>query len=184
MIMTVAEFRQMVATDETDQALEIKLQGLELLIRTYTNNNFQLRAFRIACDAVSDGNQLVIASKVPFKVCDTIQITDSAYQMNQLLTVESVNETSVTVKEDILDESEITVTKVHYPADVKIGVAYMLKWDLENRDKVGIASETISRHSVSYFNMDQGNSTVGYPTSLVGFLKPYKKARFGQGLIV
>ena len=65
-----------------------------------------------------------------------------------------------------------------YPADVKMGVVYMLKWDLENRDKVGIASETISRHSVTYFNMDGDNSTMGYPKSLLGFLKPYMRARF------
>lgn len=65
-----------------------------------------------------------------------------------------------------------------YPADVKMGVVNMLKWDLENRDKVGIQSETLSRHSVTYFNMDGDNSSMGYPKSLLGFLKPYKRARF------
>ena len=65
-----------------------------------------------------------------------------------------------------------------YPMDIKMGVLDMLKWDLENRKKVGIQSETISRHSVTYFNMDGDNSTIGYPKALVGFLKPYKKARF------
>lgn len=65
-----------------------------------------------------------------------------------------------------------------YPADVKMGVVNMLKWELENRDKVGIASETISRHSVTYFNMDGDNSVMGFPKSLLGFLKPYMKARF------
>ena len=69
------------------------------------------------------------------------------------------------------------VTKVEYPIDIKLGVANMLKWDLDNREKVGIQSETISRHSVTYFNMDGDNSTVSYPKSLVGFLKPYMKAR-------
>lgn len=65
-----------------------------------------------------------------------------------------------------------------YPMDVKMGVINMLNWDLENRDKVGIQSETISRHSVTYFNMDGDNSSMGYPKSLLGFLKPYRKARF------
>lgn len=65
-----------------------------------------------------------------------------------------------------------------YPADVKMGVVNMLKWDLENRDKVGVQSETLSRHSVTYFNMDGDNSTMGYPKSLLGFLKPYMRARF------
>lgn len=69
-------------------------------------------------------------------------------------------------------------SKGEYPKDVQMGVMNMLNWDLENRDKVGIQSETISRHSVTYFNMDGDNSSMGYPKSLLGFLKPYRKARF------
>ena len=69
-----------------------------------------------------------------------------------------------------------------YPADVKMGVVNLLKWELNCRDKVGVASETISRHSVTYFNMDGDNSVMGYPKSLLGFLRPYKRARFGQGV--
>ena len=80
--------------------------------------------------------------------------------------------------EPLLDEICVLVTKVKYPMDVKLGVANMLKWDIENRDKVGIQSETLSRHSVTYFNMDGDNSLMGYPKSLLGFLKPYMKARF------
>lgn len=49
---------------------------------------------------------------------------------------------------------------------------------------VSIQSETISRHSVTYFNMEGDNSSMGFPKSLLGFLKPYMKARFGQGLSV
>ena len=71
-----------------------------------------------------------------------------------------------------------------YPADVKMGVVNLLKWELDHRDKVGVASESISRHSVTYFDMTGDNSTIGYPRALLGFLKPYMKARFGQGLSV
>jgi len=76
------------------------------------------------------------------------------------------------------DFKRCLTAKGEYPADVKMGVVNMLKWDLENRDKVGIQSETLSRHSVTYFNMDGDNSSMGYPKSLLGFLKPYKRARF------
>ena len=69
-----------------------------------------------------------------------------------------------------------------YPMDVKMGVVNLMKWELTNRDKVGVASESISRHSVTYFDMTGDNSTMGYPRALTGFLKPYMKARFGQGL--
>lgn len=82
------------------------------------------------------------------------------------------------LNESLTAESDVLVTKVEYPMDVQMGVVNMLSWDLSNRDKVGIQSETISRHSVTYFNMDGDNSTIGYPKSLVGFLKPYMKARF------
>ena len=69
-----------------------------------------------------------------------------------------------------------------YPTDVKMGVVNLMKWELTNREKVGVASEAISRHSVTYFNMDAGNAVMGFPVSLMGFLKPYKRARFGRGI--
>lgn len=67
-----------------------------------------------------------------------------------------------------------------YPADVKMGVVNLLKWELTSRDKAGVASETISRHSVTYRDETTTNYINGYPASLMGFLKPYMKARFGQ----
>ena len=118
MIMTVAELRQFIETDESDQVLEAKLQALELSVHGYTNNNF---------------------------------------------------------KRHLTPEGE-------YPMDVKMGVVNLMKWELGNRDKVGVQSETISRHSVTYFNMDGDNSIMGFPKALVGFLKPYMKARFGRGI--
>lgn len=74
--------------------------------------------------------------------------------------------------------------EIQYPADVKMGVVNLMKWELENREKAGIESETISRHSVTYANLDSDNSAAGYPKSLMGFLKPYVMARFGQGVMI
>lgn len=183
MIMPVAELRQFVATDETDQALEARLQALELLIRAYTNNNFQVRAFRSVAVVMAD-HDLVCNGAVPFRVGDTLQITESDFMPNSLVTVESVEGNTVTVREEVFDESGVVITKVKYPADVKQGVVNMLKWQLDNGDKVGVQSETISRHSVTYFDQSAANTVMGYPVSLLGFLKPYKRARFGQGLRV
>lgn len=183
MIMTVAELRQFIDTDADDQVLEAKLQALELLIRAYTNNNFQVRAFRAIAVAMPE-HDLMCNGKIPFKKGDTLHITESEYMPDQLVTVESVSGNTVTVKEDLFEESGIVITKVQYPADVKVGVANLLKWELDNREKVGVASETISRHSVTYFNMDGDNSIMGFPKALVGFLKPYMKARFGRGIRV
>lgn len=181
MIMTVAELRQFVTTDEEDQVLEARLQALELAVRAYTNNNFQVRAFRDVAVSQAD-HELLFKGKVPFVVGDTLQITESEFMPNALVTVEAVSEDTITVKEDLYDESGVVVTKVKYPHDVKMGVAYLIKWELNNREKVGISSETISRHSVTYFDLSDGNSSMGYPKLLMGFLKPYKKARFGRGI--
>ena len=69
-----------------------------------------------------------------------------------------------------------------YPMDVKMGVVNLMKWELDMRDKVGVASESISRHSVTYVDQTGINTVMGYPVALMGFLKPYKKARFGRGI--
>lgn len=183
MIMTIAELRQFVTTDEDDQTLEIRLRALELLIRAYTNNNFQKRAFRAVAVAMAEGNQLLVQDANLFKPGDTLQITES--ELNDgLVNVADVSGSTITVKEELYDEGGVVITKVVYPADVKLGVANMLKWQLENGDKVGVASETISRHSVTYFDLSGDNSSMGFPKALTGFLRPYKRARFGQGLSV
>ena len=163
MIISAADLKQYIETEESDPVLEVKLQALESLIRKYTNNNFQLRSIR-SQSAVLD-NQILTPPQY-LKIGDTIQISDSL-----------LNNGVYTVK-DLIDCQKNLITKVEYPPDVIMGAVNMLKWDLQNRDKVGIQSETISRHSVTYFNMDSDNSVMGYPKSLLGFLKPYIKARF------
>lgn len=112
-----------------------------------------------------------------FKEWDTVQISETVYN-DGIYTVKSIDGNMIELNERLIDEAHALVTLVKYPADVQQGVINLMKWDLENRDKVGIASETISRHSVTYFNMDGDNSTMGFPKSLMGFLKPYMKARF------
>ena len=184
MILTVSELRQYITTDETDQVLEAKLQALELLIRAYTNNNFQIRAFRAVAVAVAQGNKLLFNSPVPFKVGDTLQITESDFMQDELVTVVGVDNTSITVSGELSDESGVVVTKVKYPMDVKMGIVNLMKWELDNREKVGVASESISRHSVTYVDQTGENTIMGYPVALMGFLKPYRKARFGRGIRV
>lgn len=174
MLMTVDKLKNYITTDETDSALEVKLQALESLIRNYTHNNFQVREIRSQSE-ISDG--VILNAPKYISVGDTIQISDSLLN-NGLYIVESLFGGVAEVDGKLLDCTKNIITKVRYPSDVIFGAVNMLKWDLENRDKVGIQSETISRHSVTYFNMDGENAIMGYPKSLLGFLKPYMKARF------
>ena len=159
---------------QSEQILTDKLTALEDLIRAYTNNNFQNRAIRFEGASVFDR---VYGSSPYLKVGDTVQITQS--QVNDgLYIVEEITDEYTRLDSEIFAVSKNLVTKVEYPSVIKKGIIDLMKWEFTNRDKVGIQQETISRHSVTYFNMDGNNSVIGYPKSLLGFLKPYMKARF------
>lgn len=174
MIISASDAKKYITTTLDDTVLEAMLQALESLVRKHTNNNFQKRNIRVCCPVMA---QKLYLSTNMLRVGDTVQISESIYN-DGVYTIKEMDGEFVELNEVLLDESMVMVTKVEYPIDVQMGVLNMLKWDLENRDKVGIQSETISRHSVTYFNMDGDNSTMGYPKSLLGFLKPYMKARF------
>lgn len=159
----------------TDEKLERKLKSVEQTIRAYTNNNFQDRDCRRAADIV--GGSLHVEAITPFDVGDTVQITESQFNKG-LFTVSATEECSFTVEESIKDEKSVLVTRVHYPDDVIDCAINLLEWEVNNRGKVGVKSETLSKHSVTYFDLDGNNQVMGYPVSLLGCLKAYKKARF------
>lgn len=68
--------------------------------------------------------------------------------------------------------------EIAWPADIKMGALNLLRWDADNRDRVGVASETISRHSVTYSDVSGTETEGGYPVGLMRFLDPYRRARF------
>jgi len=81
-----------------------------------------------------------------------------------------------------------TSGNVEYPAAVKMAVVDMMKWKLRNEalnsDDTGnkpVASETISRHSVTYAQ-DSTDSDIderfGVPKKYTAVLKLYERARF------
>ena len=160
----------------SDEKLIRKLKAIEKSIRKYTNNNFMDVKFR-TYGKIQEG-QIYINSYPYFLENDNIEISHSLN--DGVYTIKEINQGVVNIDEDIklFDCDYIMVTKVVYPEDIQEGVINMLKWDLGLRNKVGIKSETISRHSVTYFDMDKNNSLKGYPTSLLGFLEDYIKARF------
>ena len=176
MIISIDEAKQLIDFNGwTDEKIARKLKAIEQTIRAYTNNNFQKRAYRKTADIV--GGLFYANEPLLFNVGDTVQISES--ELNEgLFTVASVSDDTFTVEEDIVDEVDILVTKVEYPADVVECALNLLEWEINNRAKVGIQSETLSRHSVTYFNMDGANQVMGFPASLLGCLKAYKKARF------
>lgn len=168
-VLSLAELSNLSET-ETEE----RLAALELMIRAYTHNNFQNRFVRFT--AQSAGNKLHGTSEY-LKAGDTVQISQSKVN-DGLYTVTEVGADYITVGSDLFTYPENLVTKVEYPADIKAGVLELLKYDLRMRRKAGIKSETLSRYSVTYADADASNEIMGYPAALLGFLKPYMKARF------
>ena len=157
-----------------DAELEKRLETVESMIRKYTHNNFQVREVR-SQSAVESG--VLTTPPENITVGDTIQISGSLLN-NGVYKVETVSANGMTVDGWLHDCLKNTVTLVKYPPDVISGAADLIKWSLENKDRMGVKQEKISRHTVTYFDMEGENSKLGFPSSMLGFLKPYMKARF------
>lgn len=175
MIISVTELMEMPEFNgQSEKTLQRKLNALEDLIRAYTNNNFQNR--RIRFEAPS--NSILQGWNSLLKIGDTVQISQSENDGLYVITdIDRVNRT-VTLDSDLIETNYNLITKIEYPDAIIDGVINLMIWEVQNRSKVGIQSETLSRHTVTYFSQDAANQLMGYPTTLLGFLKPYIKARF------
>ena len=171
MIITVEELQTIseLSAISSDQLL-VMSKGIEDFIRQYTNNNFTVRNINYNTPVI-DGKLGTVSSA--FKVDDTVLISNSLYNNG----VYVISELDGTLNEELFDEDNVKVTLIKYPASIKLGVIKLIQYDVRMNDKMGIASESISRHSVSYAQ-PSSDSIGGYPPNLMAFLKPYMKARF------
>lgn len=176
MIISVEKAKELVRFPDswTDEKIKMKLLAVEQTIRAYTNNNFQIRTIRSEC-AIIQG--VLWGVTKGFAVGDTIQVTESEYN-NGLYTIAEINEDdeSISVEEgDLAKENHALVTKVEYPADVIDCCVNLMEWEVNNRGKVGIKSETLSRHSVTY--EDSASMFRGYPKGILSAVSHYRKVR-------
>lgn len=158
--------------NETEALIKSKLDGLESLIRLYTNNNFQNRNIRIECPSL-DNN--LIASSTYLKVGDTVQITNSKLN-DGLYVIQEISNNIIKLDKNLYDCEYNMVTKIEYPEAVISTLVNILSWDEKYSSKMGIQSESIGRHSVSYFSQNDQNSLGGYPIHLFNPLKQFMKA--------
>ena len=158
--------------NEQEALVQAKLDGLESLIRLYTNNNFQNRNIRIECPSID--NYLIGASPY-FRVGDTIQITNSKIN-DGLYVIKEISSNEIKLDKDIYDCENQIITKIEYPKAVISTLVNILSWDEKNGSKMGIQSESIGRHSVSYFQQNDQNSLGGYPIHLFNPLKQFMMA--------
>lgn len=173
MIADIEELKVLPEFSElTDEMLIRKIKAVEQSVRSYTHNNFQVRSCRIIAPVLGDQVQGRLKH---VREGDSVQISESVN--NGVYTVVKIEEGTMTLDGSLYDEPYNLITKVAYPVDVRAGAINMLIYDQTVRKKTGIKSESLSRHSVTYFDMDGENTSIGYPKALVGFLKPYMKAR-------
>ena len=171
MIITIDNLKKQVTCNDTDDVITTKLQSIESVIRKYTNNNFQQRAIRF--EGRSSG--LKVYGTSPFlNIGDTVQISASGVN-DGLYQVTELGVDYVQLDRNLLPTNFNRVTKIEYPADVVQVAVDLFKWKQEHGNKVGVKSETISRHSVTY--EDSATLFMGYPVGILNGLNLYKKAR-------
>ena len=150
-----------------------KLSTIESAIRKYTNNNFQNRLIRFSA-SVEGG---IIKGTSPYlKSLDTIEISGGVNK--GLYTVIGFENGTKTI-EPLYDYPTQLITKIEYPVDVIEGAIDLLDWELikEGKENTGVASESISRHNVSYVQRTKDNTINGYPIELFNFCEDYMRAR-------
>ena len=174
MIISVEEVKKEVTLKGwTDEKIARKLKAIEQTIRKYTNNNFQNRKIRSECEVMSQRLYGVVVPNL--NVGDTIQISESRFN-DGIYVIDEIDGKFIALNQELIDESHALMTKVVYPDDVIDCAIELLEWSHKYGGKVGVKSETLSRHSVTY--EDSTTLYDGYPVGLLSGLNKYRKARF------
>lgn len=168
------------ATEFKPDVTQQELDGLEQAIRSYTNNNFQIQGIRLegvrfSTDAISSPDELL-----GFQDGSTVQVTNSRFN-DGLYQIETVSDDSLVFPENSFiaqNAQRALVTLVEYPADILSGVVKLLKYDAKMGDKLGLKSESVSRMSKTYYDVNASENIEGYPAALMSFLDKYKKLRW------
>lgn len=160
----------------TDERLKRKLLAIEQAIRKHTHNNFIKKG--TTTDCTTDGNY-ILGDFTSYNIGDTVEIYNSGINDGLYVVEEKPSDSEIALDEEIYQCKEMKIAKIEYPYDVVDGCVELLDYDCNyrNKSKRGIASETISRHSVSYIQANNSNTLKGYPAHLLGFLEPYVRWR-------
>ena len=157
------------------------LDAFEVAFRSLTNNSFQNKHIRFK-DIEFVGENLIAVKDpiVGIRTGDTIEVNYSHYN-DGLYVVEELTGKQIKVQGKpffVANTSGSMITLVQYPSDVKAGLKKILSYNLKMADKIGIKSESISRMSTTYYDVNASETVDGYPAAMVSFLKKYEKMRW------
>lgn len=161
-------------------ASQAMCDGLEVMVRRLTNNNFQVPAFRLSGLTLENGTVKGLSGRSDvFRVGDRVEINGTDFN-DGLYTVTEASDGVLCVDKGFIPETakSAILTKIDYPADVLEGVKKLLVYDAKMGDKIGVKSESVARWSVTYYDMTSSESKEGYPAVLLGFLDKYRKIRW------
>jgi len=160
-----------------------QLDGFEASLRQITSNNFQVKGIRGYGVTISDDTIVTRRDEISGSIRkgDTLEIYGAGVN-DGLYTVKDVVGTIITLEcaprvAGVFREAIVSL--VVYPADIKIGISNLIKYDVKMGSKIGVKSETISRMSTTYYDATAAESVSGYPASLMNFAKKYEKMRWG-----
>jgi len=158
------------------------LDGIEHSVRELTNNNFQNKSVRYHIKVIEEPHTIKTTEIIRgIRIGDNVELNYSRFN-DGIYTVEEILEDGLKLAgEPLLYENtgDMMVTLVSYPPDIKRGVKKLIQYDKKMSGKIGIKSETISRMSTTYYDVNAAENIEGYPASLLSFLKKYERIRWG-----
>lgn len=162
------------------------LDALEQMVRSETNNHFYVLSTRKQGYSVMQNGAVVLQNVLGLFATDTIELNGTMFN-DGVYTVLSLAEDGAPVLivdstgKQLVEElglKEAILTKIHYPEDVIRGVRRLIAYDSKMGSKLGIKSESVSRVSVTYYDLNASDNQHGYPKALMTFLQPYRRMRW------
>ena len=176
MIITLGDAR---AID--DSITQEDLDAFEVAFRSLTNNSFQNKHIRFKGIEFMANNLIAVKDPiVGIKTGDTIEVNYSHYN-DGLYVIESIDGKQIKVQGTpffVANTGGSMLTLVQYPADIARGIKKLIAYDKKMASKIGIKSESISRMSITYYDVNASENIDGYPASLLSFLTKYEKMRW------
>ncbi|EAG1758613.1 hypothetical protein DSO10_04540 [Listeria monocytogenes] len=158
------------------------LDAFEQTIRQLTNNHFQNTHIRFK-HLDFKGTAITLKSEpLGLMPGDTIQISNSKVN-DGLTTIKAITgkEIAVNIEKPFFafSSQDAFITKIEYPADIRMGVEELIRFKKTMGPKLGIKSESIARMAVTYYDINASDNVEGFPAAKFSFLNKYEKMRWG-----
>ena len=168
MILNVEQYKELKETNATDEKILFSIKSVQDFIFNYTRNDFMFHdSLKVSeLTFIESENKIVGNFWKNIRVGQKLRV-DYSYANNNVYTIVEKTDEHIIVAEDVIDETSICETYiVEFPAGLVNIALNMVDFDLETR-RNGVASESISRHSITFQDID------AYPRDIITQLTKY-----------